>query len=81
MDQWPFEELWIGANDTYRDNVIRYLGEGGAIIPDGSTVWAAGEQDHTWGWIYYDCVLMDVDGTYSLKHCDRDTYYFSCEIY
>ena len=72
--------IWIGASDTEGDNVIRYLGEGGAIIPDGSTVWAEGQPDHGSDLDSPGGVEMDVSGLFALKACNEGLN-FGCEPY
>ena len=67
--------FWIGAKDTSGDNVIRYIGEGGAIIPDDSDLWLIFEPDHHW-----NCVLVIPNGLYKLLPC-TEIFPFVCEIY
>ena len=68
--------FWIGASDTYGDNVIRYQGEGGAIIPDDSDLWLQDEPNHPRG----NRVLMISNGKSKIHSC-TDTFPFVCEIY
>ena len=38
--------IWIGANDKYGEDIIIYLGNDGATIPDDSSLLPLGEPRH-----------------------------------
>ena len=70
--------FWIGANDTNGDNTIRYLGDGGAIIPDDSPVWLL-QPRHFFEGINHDCVeVTSWKFLLSPCHMEKD---FVCERY
>ena len=71
--------IWIGANDKYGEDIIRYLGNDGATIPDDSSLWPLGQPRHEVANTNYDCVTV-FGQSYTLSQCGAEEY-FICELY